>query len=308
MIKPKALRKGDTIGVISPAGPITGGHIKHLEDGLMKLKNLGYKIVLGHYIYNSRGYLAGNDVQRAYDLMQMFARKDVQAIFCSRGGYGTERLVDFLNIDIIKENPKILAGFSNITFLLNLFYQSAGLITFHGPMIRKLGTEKEDCNLDFMLDVLTEKRESFEISVPTSSSFNVLVPGKSTGILVGGNLTTLISTLGTKYEIDTNGRILLLEDVDEPAYAIDRMLTLLKNSGKLDRCLGIILGEFTNCEDSCGRNVDSISREIICPLGKPAVHCTAIGHGRYNITLPVGALVKMDTAAGSIRVLEPVVC
>lgn len=309
-IKPLALKKGDLIGIISPAGPITTENKKNFEQGINILKKMGYNVVLGKYTYYNKGYLAGTDKQRAFDLMSMFKNKHIKAIFCSRGGYGTERLLDYIDFQIIKRNPKIFVGYSNITLLLNILYQFANLVTFHGPMVKDLYSYKLQStkyNINCLFETLTVTKQGYKISPLPSQKFKTLVPGKSQGILVGGNLTTLISTMGTKYEIDTKNKILLIEDINEPVYSIDRMLTLLKNSGKLRDCNGIIIGNFTNCENSYGQTVNKILKDILIPLGKPVLLNFSAGHGQYNTTLPIGVNVELDTANCSLKILESVI-
>ena len=305
---PKLLKQGDLIGIISPAGPITKYSINDFQNGLSKIKKLGYKVLLGKFAYNDFGFLAGNDKQRAFDLNNMFKNQEVKAILCSRGGYGTERLVDYIDFDIITNNPKIFMGYSNISFLLNLFYKMSDLITFHGPVVKDLGSYDSDFSINQLFNTITTIRETHELPAFTSGDFRSLVEGRTIGRLAGGNLTTIISTMGTKFEICTKNKILLIEDVDEPAYSVDKMLTLLKNSGKLDICSGIIVGEFTNCQDSYGTSVQDVIKERLIPLRKPLICNAAIGHGQHNITLPLGALVELDATSNAITILEPVVC
>ncbi len=306
-LRPQALKPGNIIGVISPASPITKDNVDSFEEGLIRLKGLGYKILLGKHTYYNNGYLAGTDKQRAYDLMEMFNNKDVSAIICSRGGYGTERLINNIDLDVVVKNPKIFIGYSNITFLLNVFSQYADIITFHGPTVKDIGTDTEGYNVNFLINTITLQKNTYRISPSTCSKFISLVSGKCTGILMGGNLTTLISSIGTCYEVDTKGKILLLEDVNESAYRIDRMLTILKSSGKLDDCSGIIIGDFTNCENSYGRSVFDVLNDILVPLGKPAIYNVPAGHGHYNVTLPIGARIELDSISRTITVLESVV-
>ena len=306
-LKPQALKKGDTIGVISPAGPLSKTSIEEFQNGILKLRNLGYNVIFGKYTYYDCGYLAANDRQRADDLMNMFSDKEVTSIFCSRGGYGTERLIDYIDLEVIKKNPKIFVGYSNITFLLNVFYQFSNLITFHGPMVKEFASNKHEYNFHHLMQSISFKREAYAIPNTYHNNFKCLVQGKVKGNLIGGNLSTLICTLGTKFEIDTKDKILLLEDIDEPAYSVDRMLTHLRNSGKLADCSGIILGDFTNCEDSNGVNIETLFKDIFSSLGKPIVYNINSGHGYYNFTLPIGAEVEIDTTNKSIIVCEPVI-
>jgi muramoyltetrapeptide carboxypeptidase len=305
---PRSLPQYGTIGIVSPAGPLTKDNVASFEEGVANLRGLGYQIILGKFTYFNNCYFAGTDEQRACDLIDMFSNPDIDAIICSRGGYGAERILEYLDFDIIRQNPKIFVGYSNITFLLNIFYQYAGFITFHGPMVKDFNSNKPDFNLEYLVNIVSGKTDSGLMPQAISRKFNSLVAGISKGRLIGGNLTTLISTLGTKYEIDTHNKILFIEDIDEQAYRIDRMLTILKNSHKLECCAGFIIGDFTDCKDSYRRSFHDVISEFIEPLGKPAITGFKAGHGLYNITLPIGAMVEIDSSRGLVSILEPVVC
>ena len=307
-IRPRALPPNGTIGLVSPASPLTKDKVDNFEEGIANLKKLGYRIVLGKFVYNNNYYLAGTDKQRAYDLMDMFGNPAIDAIICSRGGYGAERLMEHIDIDFIKNNPKIFVGYSNISFLLNTFYQYADIITFHGPMVMNFTSNKPCFNLECLHRTITNEIYSGIVPQPIPDKPYTLVPGKAIGRLIGGNLSTIMSTIGTEFEIDTHDKIFFIEEVDEESYKIDKALTTLKNSHKLDCCAGFIIGDFTDCKASYDRTFHEVISEFIEPLGKPAITGFKAGHGLYNITLPIGALIEIDSTLGLITVMESVVC
>jgi len=305
MIKPKALRKGDTIGIVSPASPIEQKQKNSFENGIHMLENLGYNIKLGDNALKSNGYLAGNDEERACDLMKMFEDKNVNAIICSRGGYGSERLFKYLDFEKISKNPKIFAGYSNISFLLNIFTQHCGFITFHSPMI--INFVDSSYNTNNFINTVSLYQTNFVLGAKSDNTSLNNSSSKAVGELIGGNLTTIIGTIGTDYEINTENCILFLEEVGEKAYAIDRMLTFLKSTGKLSKCKGFILGDFTDCPDSLGRSVNDVLNDIILSLGKPVILSFKCGHGPIKTTLPFGSNVEIDSQTGIVSVLEPVI-
>lgn len=304
---PKALPSQGTIGIVSPASPLTKQKIIDFDKGILKLQSLGYKVILGEHVYYSNYYLAGSDKERAYDLMNMFCNPDIDAIICSRGGYGCVRLIDYIDIEIIKKNPKIFAGYSDITFLLNLFFEFAELITFHSPMIMNLNPNKPDFNLECLIKTISDGIYPGIIQQPENCA-NTFIPGIAVSRLIGGNLSTIVSTIGSKYEINTQNKILFIEEVEEETYKIDKMLTILKNTNKLGCCTGFIIGDFVDCNYSYCKSCYDVIKEFIEPLGKPTIMNFRAGHGYYNTTLPIGALIKLDAGSCSITVLDPVIC
>jgi len=307
MIKPKALRPGDTIGIISPASPIEEKYKDSFDKGVNVLKNLGYNIKIGRHALKQNGYLAGSDEQRASDLMEMFMDKNINAIICSRGGYGSERLLRYLDFETIAKNPKIFAGYSNISILLNIFSQYAGFITFHSPMIINFDGSSDEYNTKNFINTISLYQSKFVLGKKAEGKCQSKYRYKASGPLLGGNLTTIIGTIGTKYEIKTENSILFLEEVNEQAYSIDRMLTLLKNTGKLELCRGFILGDFTNCLDSSGKSIRDVINDIIIPLGKPVILSFRCGHGPIKATLPFGTTVEINTRTGIATALETVI-
>lgn len=295
MIKPKPLRRGDTIALIATSSPTPAGRIEPAEKGLQKL---GFKVVIGESCYGVHGYLSGEDRLRAKDLTEMFRNKDIDGIWCIRGGYGASRILDMIDYDAIRQNPKVFIGYSDITALHIAFSRKCNMVTFHGPMASTEIFHRPD---NFTKEYLTRNIMSNEplgqISNPKDVDIKTLVAGKCEGRLIGGNLSLVAGTIGTPYEIDTKGKILFLEDVDERPYRIDRMLTQLKLSGKLDDAEGFVLGSWNNCvaeEPEKSLTLTEIFDELIVPIGKPAIYNLVAGHCRPMITLPFGLRTRLD--------------
>jgi len=301
----KRLNLGDTIGIISPSSPES---LDSIKAGISALKSLGFNIKEGNHIYDKWGYLAGSDEARAKDLMDMFLDKEVHMILWVRGGYGSMRLLPLINYDLIKANPKIFMGYSDATCFLNYLSQKCNLTTFHGPMV---SSNLEDKNtLDSFLSTLMEGFKPFTITNPPSIKANCLVKGTVTGQLVGGNLALLAATMGTPYEIDTNNKILFIEEVGEEPYVIDRMLTQLLIAGKLEKCKGFILGQFKGCtlpHYDRSLTLDQVIENRILTLNKPTLSNFMSGHDNPKLTLPIGAKVKLNSTLRQIEVLESVV-
>lgn len=301
----KKLVDGAVIGVISPSSPEKPEAIK---KGLDFLTSLGFKLKTGKHIFDKLGYLAGSDKDRAQDIMDMFLDPEVDMILCMRGGYGSMRTLPYLNIDVIKNNPKIFVGFSDITTYLNLFYKETGLITFHGPMASS--SLDDPHTLKSFLDTLMKGDKQYKIANPSNIDINCNIKGEAQGNLVGGNLCLISNTIGTPYEIDFEDKILFIEEVHEEPYAIDRMLTHLLLSGKLQQCRGFILGQFKNCtlpHYERSLTLEQIIEDRILALGKPTISNLMSGHDYPKLTLPIGAKVNLDANNGVMEILEPVV-
>lgn len=302
----KRLNYGDTIGLISPAGPDNPDNIK---KSISFLKSLGFNVKEGKHIYDRYGYLAGKDEDRASDLMNMFLDKSVDMVLCVRGGYGTMRILPLIDFNVIKENPKIFAGFSDITTLLNSISLKCNLITFHSPMCNSNLLDK--ITLESFLYTIMEANKTYTIENPedfTTECFSnePFIEGQ----LIGGNLALISSTVGTPYEIDTKGKILFIEDVSEEPYRIDRMLTQLTLSGKLQQCKGFILGQFKDCSlphYERSLTLRQVIEDRILTLNKPTILNFQSGHSYPKLTLPIGAQIKLDCQKGIIHVLEGVI-
>lgn len=301
----KRLCIGDTIGIICPA---SAENAETIQKGIKFFKNHGFNIKEGKHIYKRLGYLAGTDEERASDLNDMFIDPCVKMILCIRGGYGSMRTLPYLDFNIIKNNPKIFVGFSDITTYLNSFYDRCSLITFHGPMINS--NFDDEFTLKSLLNITMNGYKHLTIKNPDD------IPTKSNsishvqGVLVGGNLSLICSTLSTPFEIDTNNKILFIEDVGEEPYAIDRMLTQLLLANKLQVCKGIILGQFTKCSlphYERSLTLEQVISDRILSLNIPAIYNFMSGHDYPKLTLPIGANINLNCKNGSIKVLEPVV-
>jgi len=249
-------------------------------------------------IFTQDGFLAGSDQSRAETINALLADEETKAIFCARGGYGSMRIMNRINLDLIKLRPKIMIGFSDVTALLLALHQAVGLVTFHGPVITSLSQADEETVLALKKLLLRQGVFPFALS-----DTRVILPGRAEGPLIGGNLTILIHLLATPHLPDLDRAVLFLEDTGEPPYRLDRMLTTLKLSGILKRCSGLIFGQFLDCGTH-----DEVHRVIAGNLADfhgPVVADFPIGHGSRNITLPIGPRAILDTRAGCLDLAEP---
>lgn len=293
------LKLGDTIGVICPAsGEI---NTNKLEANLNQLLELGFYIKEGRYLRDNNNYLAGSDEHRAKDFMNMFKDKDVNAIICYRGGYGSIRMMKYIDWNVVKCNPKIFCGYSDITILLNYINQVSGLITFHSPMI--ISNLFEPLTKKYFFNTLMYPRKTYNISLNCFSSIKIFNRKHIRGELCGGNLSLICSSLGTPYEIDTEDKILLIEDIDEAPYNVDRLLTQLLLSNKLHCCKGFIVGYFTPNNCTTNKTIE----DILIPLKKPIIMNFPAGHDYPNITLPIGANIAFNISEDALTICEKVV-
>ncbi|MBQ5695031.1 MAG: LD-carboxypeptidase [Clostridium sp.] len=295
MIRPKPLKKGDTVAIIAPASPAD----KNLIDSCINsLENLGLNVVVGKSCTSEYGFLSGTDDIRANDINSMFANKSINGIFAIRGGYGCARLLNLIDFNLIKKNPKVFIGYSDITALHIAINQKSKLITYHGPMVStELIKGLDEYSFNYYNKFLFCNDNMIELCNPIENPIKTINPGVAEGKLIGGNLSLICSSLGTKYEINTKNKILFLEEVGEVPYKVDRMLTHLKQSGKLKDANGIILGAFTDCvapKDKKSLSLDDIFNEIILPLKKPTIYNLACGHCLPTLTLPLGAKIRLD--------------
>ncbi|WP_277674319.1 S66 peptidase family protein [Piscibacillus halophilus] len=303
MILPKAIQPGDTIGVIAPASP---PNLSNLKKAIPFFENLGLKVKVGKYVEKVYGYLAGTDEQRLEDLHNMFLDQEVDAIICAGGGYGTGRIAASINYDIIKTNPKIFWGYSDITYLHTAIRQQTGLVTFHGPMLAS------DIGKD---DFHPHSKESFnQLSEPEEiiydesySKLTTICEGEAKGPIVGGNLSLIVNSIGGDYEIDTRGKLLFIEDVDEPPYRIDSFLSQLKHAGKLDDAVGVIVGDFNNAKPKKDRpslTFEEVLDDYFKPLNKPVLSGFNIGHCQPHYAIPLGTQAKLCTHTKTLTI-EP---
>lgn len=284
-VRPPRLKPGDKIGVISPAGSVEPST---LEPGLRRLESSGFRVRLSPHLYNKIGYLAGRDDSRLHDLHTMFQDPEIGAVFCTRGGYGSLRLLDRISFHLIGENPKVIVGHSDVTALLMAVYNKTGLVTFHGPMLQGIDS-KDERNWDALMALICSGRPAtFDLK-----GLTVLVPGKAQGPLIGGNLSIICHLAGTPYLPSPEGSILFVEDKGEHLYRIDRMLTHLLLSGFLNGLAGVVAGDFQDCG---GREaIEGVFMDRIGSLGIPVVTGLPIGHGVLNLTVPIGISALLDT-------------
>jgi len=308
-LKPKPLSLGDTIGLITPSSSITE---KKLEKAISNMKMLGLKVKLGKHIKAINGYLAGTDEQRLEDLHHMFADDEVDGIWCIRGGYGVGRILPKINYKLIKKNPKVLIGYSDITALLLAVHQKTGLICFHGPVA---SSDFTDYTVKHLKGILMNPQMSYTIDYPeennafTESTYRtkVLRVGKAKGELTGGNLTLLAAAVGTDFQPKFKNRLVFIEDIGEQPYRLDRMFTQLLQGTDLHKAAGIVLGVFADCEAKEGDRSLSLMemfRDRLGHLEMPIIYGLSVGHIKNHMTLPVGIEAEMDTEKMTIRLLE----
>jgi muramoyltetrapeptide carboxypeptidase len=317
-LKPAALRPGDTIALLAPAGVVDK---KKVAEAVLNIEKRGYRVRVFPAAYDQRGYLAGGDTQRARDLNMAFGDPEVRMILCLRGGYGSPRILPLVDFDRIKRNPKIFVGYSDITALLIAIRQQAGVVTFHGPMAMadfsgKWGLAPFSANHFWSLLEMPEDPRSVDAELYRNwggtppkkmKAPRTLFPGVAEGKLTGGNLSTVVALMGTPYEIDTKDAILMLEDVNEEPFRIDRMLCQLEMSGKLRECRGIVLGGFTKCVAQNKRptlTVEQVLDDYFGGLGVPVLANFPAGHLPQQATLPIGSMVRLDATARTLSLLE----
>lgn len=305
-LKPPALKPGDTIAISSPAGAVWDA--AQVETFSTILKGFGFKVVLGKTLTQKFGYLAGSDELRATELNGFFGDPNIKGIFCMKGGWGCARILDRLDFNLMKQHPKVLIGFSDITTLLVAIRAKTGLVTFHGPVGNSgWNAWTSQC----FRSVVMNAGELPVFSNPAGEEpFVTINPGKASGELVGGNLTVLTSLMGSSYLPDWKGKILFLEEVKEEPYSIDRMLMQLKLCGVLDVISGFVFGKCAKClaeEPQKAFTFHEVLLQHIKPLGIPAFYGTMIGHIENKLTLPLGIKATIDADQGTIRLLESAV-
>jgi len=303
-IQPPALKRGDTIAVIAPAGPID--RRDGLERGIAALQGMGFRVRFDERIFESSRYLAGDDHARAEELMRAFEDPSIQAITGLRGGYGCSRLIPLLMEKRLRFHPKLFMGFSDLTTLLLFFRRRFGWVAIHGPMVASpsLANMPKD-QADHLFSLLTDPDYRPVLSFAQIESWT---PGAAEGVLAGGCLSIITASIGTSYEIKTEGKILFLEDQGEPAYKLDRMLTHLYLAGKLRSIAGVLLGSFLDCEPTQGSYTAADTlRDILTKLNVPVLANFPSGHGQDNWAIPLGVKVRMDANARTIEFLEAAV-
>jgi muramoyltetrapeptide carboxypeptidase len=306
LIKPKALKPGDTIAISSPAGAVWDEAQVEKFSGIVQ--SLGFKVKLGQTLKEKYGYFAGSDELRAKELMSFFSDPEVAGIFCMKGGWGCARLLDKLDYDVIRKNPRVLMGFSDVTTLLLAIHAKTGLVTFHGPVGNSGWNE---FSMDYIRRVLMEK-EKFIYAYPSVDDDKpyTITPGKASGKLAGGNLTVIAGIIGSGYLPDWKNKILFLEEAKEEPYSIDRMLTQLKLAGVLKDISGFIFGKCVKClaeEPHKAFLFKEVLEQHIRPLNIPSYYGAMIGHIENKYTIPIGIDAQMDAGNFELRLLESAV-
>ena len=285
MIKPAALAFGDSIGIVAPAGSFKRDVF---ERGVRKLQSMGFEVKYDQEIFQNDRYLAGKDNVRAEQIHRYFSDPEIKAIFCARGGYGSLRLIRYLKLGIIRANPKIFMGYSDITTLLLYLQRRCSLVAFHGPMVTPdLGREEISPFVqDHLLRLLGNPQPIGELS---DSGIEVIRKGQASGLLTGGCLTLVALSIGTPFEVQTRDRILFLEDVGEPLYRIDRLLTYLKVAGKLRGVKGLVFGKMEDCYST---ELPAVIADVLRGFKMPILYNFSSGHGGDNLALPSLGLDK----------------
>jgi len=288
-------------------------------DAAAVLRNLGFNVKLGRYLNKGYGYLAARDEERAAEFMGFVRDPEVNAIMAVRGGYGVMRILPLIDFDAIRQNPKIVMGYSDITALVNPIFQKSGVIAFHGPVA---SSTFDPYTMDsFRRTVMAAapagtfaESDEFQGSVFSNARAATIVSGKAQGRLVGGNLSLVAALMGTPYEIETKGNILFLEEIEEEPYRVDRMLMTLILSGRLGECAGVVLGRFTKCEApsrggefNLSLSLEEVIRGLLEPLKIPTVYGLSIGHVRSKLTVPIGGLATINADDRTLTIDEAVV-
>jgi muramoyltetrapeptide carboxypeptidase len=310
-IKPPALKPGDTIAFVAPAGP---AEAKPVQEYAAQLEKAGYRVLIPKGLEQRKtGYLAGTDDERADELNVAIRDPKVRAIFPVRGGYGLTRILDRVDYAALKKDPKIVTGFSDLTALHLAIAREVKMISFHSPMPMANLWKAEKPEYAFaassfrravFADGYKKGDEGYSITVPENTKLVKLTGGKARGRLLGGNLTLISATLGTPYAIQAKGAILLIEDVDEAPYRVDRMLSQLRLAGVLKEVAGVVVGSFTNKTAAEVSETDRVLREYLTPLKVPVIMNFPLGHVPLNTTLPHGALAELDADSLTLKLLE----
>jgi len=304
LFRPPVLQRGDTVGIVAPAGPVNR---KEFEAGVLALQQIGLVPVFSESIFERERYFAGGIRRRVDELHEMFRLPEVKAIICTRGGYGSNYLLPHLDLSLIAKNPKIFCGYSDLTTLLTYFHDELSLIGFHGPMLAKDFARPEGVHLK-SFSFASSGQPQWTITNSDSPAMEAICPGEAEGKLYGGCLSLLVASLGTPYEIRTEETILFLEDLGEWPYRIDRMLMQLRYAGKLEKVRGIVFGEMLECSPpaSAGYTLQEAIAHILGDLNVPVAFGLRSGHvSAENITLPIGVRARLIVAeSATLEILE----
>ncbi len=289
MRRPPVLSAGDRIGIVFPAGPVRDR--QRFDAGRRILHQMGFTTVCRPVLPPAGHYLAGRDEERAAELMDMWRDPSVRAVIAARGGYGCLRLLSLLDFDLLRRQPKLLIGFSDITVLHSAVQQRCGLVSLHGPVVTSLADDDTEGIRHFHATLTHAEPPPIRVN-----NLRILRAGRARGVLLGGNLASICSLIGTPFEPDFRNAILLLEDVGESDYRLDRLLTQLHLAGKLAEPAGVILGSFTDGGDP----QTAWTRVLECTTTAPVWANFPVGHGRRNLSVPLGAPVVMDSATATL--------
>lgn len=313
VIKPPRLKRGDLIGLTAPGSFISESE---LQDSITNIEKLGFSVFYSSNILARHGYLAGTDEQRRDDLHLMFFKKEIKGIVCARGGYGCSRILPILDYNLIRQNPKVLIGYSDITALCSGIFNKTGLVCFHGPVAI---STFNDFSINYFNQVLLNPSPELlltSIGDPQKKNHSIVSirSGKASGALVGGNLSIVVSLIGTPFDINFEGKIIFLEEIGEEPYRIDRMLTQMIESGKFEKAAGVALGVFEKCEPK-EKNAEfdysfslmEVLLDRLYNLGIPVIYGLSFGHITNKFTLPVGINAELDVDSQTLKLLEQAV-
>ena len=312
LLKPPALRIGDAIGIVAPASH--SALPSALANGRRSLEALGYRTVIAPHLTDRHGFLAGRDADRLADLESMFVDPEIHGIVCLRGGYGSARMLPYIDYETIRTHPKVFVGYSDITALHAAIQRNTGMVTFWGPMVSSdMSPDFTPYNRDSFVKAVTGTDPMGTVSHPDDMHpVQTLQGGKASGPLIGGTLSLLAAAVGTPFDYEYDGSILFFEDVGEEPHRIDRMLTQLLQADRLDRVSGIVIGECAGCGSAPNSpafpygnfSIEEVFMDRLQPLGIPVVYGLGIGHGTYKATLPLGVRATLDGDARSLTIDE----
>lgn len=300
MLYPKRLKKGDTIGLVCPSSGITP---ERVTECINAIESMGFKTkVADNLTMEYAGYMAGDGLTRGQWINKMFGDPQVDGIFCIRGGDGSSRIMKYLDYDLIRANPKVFVGYSDVTNMLLAFPEKCGFVAFHGPMVSSNMVDFDEESRESFFNAI-DAVEDYKFKNPEGFDIKVLKEGKGTGRLTGGNLSLLSASIGTEYSLDGSDKIVFIEEVCEPLSKIDKWIFHLRNAGVFDNCKGVILGQFTDVVNEDLPEFDAICsvRDALDGLDIPVMYNIQAGHGEKNMTLPMGAVCTIDTSDQSIK-------
>ena len=296
-MKPGVLRAGDTVMLVSPSGPTRP---ERVARGIELLTSWGLTVVTAPNVFGRFGYLAGSDEERLADLNGALADPAVRAVACTRGGYGVQRIVDGIDLAAVRADPKVVLGFSDITALQLTLWRGARLATVHGPGIAWSDERTGERSAESLRRAVMSTDPVVIEARPEEETGAIRLGATATGTLLGGNLCLLAASVGTVDMPDLRGAILLLEEILEPPYKVDRMLVQLRRSGALAGVSGVAIGQFTGCTDDWPRSIVEVLVEQLAPLGVPVLGGLPIGHGQDQLTVPLGVLATVDAQQGTL--------